>query len=135
MSPSRVIFGMWLLAASSEAFAPTSSLGAVAARRPAATLLSTSLRAESPRGVAQDAIVSYAGSKEDCRSFNRASFNRHKFSRQGSNAEAPVLRPQAAFMEQLATVPLDLVDGGMASAYGFTTKALPVSAPSKANKQ
>jgi hypothetical protein len=130
MAPSRIICAVWLLAASAEAFAPF-SLGAGAPRACAPR----ALRAESPRDVAQAAIAVYAGapSKKDCRSFNRASFNRH-FSRQGSNAAAaggPMLRPQAAFMDQLAAVPLDLVDGGMTSAYGFDSEAPTMAAPAK----
>ena len=81
--------------------------------------LASSTRVSAPRGLSAlvcseqsqtPAAAQAAGSRRDCRLFNRVSFNRY-FSRQGSTSPENAVRPNAEFMNQVRDIPLSLIDG------------------------
>ena len=87
MSPTRVLFAFWVLAASAQAFVGGPAAGAVAAE-PRVLRLRTKgamLRAaaDKPAEEAATAALQSYSIPGGCRSFNRVSFERH-FSRQGT---------------------------------------------------
>jgi hypothetical protein len=56
------------------------------------------------------AAAQAAGSRRDCRLFNRVSFNRY-FSRQGLTAPENAGRPNTEFLNQVRDIPLSPIDG------------------------
>mmetsp|Transcript_36755 Transcript_36755/g.31044 ORF Transcript_36755/g.31044 Transcript_36755/m.31044 type:complete len:140 (+) Transcript_36755:122-541(+) len=137
----KVLGVLFLLAGSANAFSgAVLHLRASAAPRAAATTtspraastaatsLSRTLRAESPAAeAAQSALVSYAGPAQTCRNFNRASF------RGFAKAKAPEQQAQSAFLQQLAEVPLSLIDGdGGHPPFSAYAEMVPKSSKTKA---
>ena len=109
----RALCTAWLLAAAADAYLCVSSapLASPALRGRAGAATRLRAAADKPAESARAALDSYAGTRT-CRNFNRVSFERH-FSRQGSTAGA---QEEPSFMQRLAEVPLDLLDGPAADA-------------------